>query len=64
MKVRKYKVDAEAVCSDCIPAAEYHPFKPGDPSVDTWAKKHVAEHPEHIVTIHETHDVAQKKGYL
>ena len=61
MKPSKYKVDTEAVCSDCIPAAEYRQIKEGDPTVDAWAKKHVLEHSGHIVTIHETHDVSLQK---
>ena len=49
---RKYLIQKEAVCSECVPAAEYA----GD-NVDAWAKRHARE-TGHIVTIHETHDVA------
>ena len=54
MKARKYLIEKEAVCSDCEPHREYA----GPDSVDEWAKLHVYANPTHIVTIHETHDVA------
>lgn len=57
-KVRKYKVNSEAVCSECCPAREYSQMIGDKLTVDAWAKKHVREHPGHIVTIHETHDVS------
>lgn len=53
MKTAKYLVDKEAVCSECHPGREYC----GPDSVDGWARQH-AEETGHIVTIHETHDVA------
>lgn len=56
-KIRKYKVDAEAVCSDCIPEQGYRQMKVTDETVDVWAKRHVKE-TGHIVSIHELHDVA------
>jgi hypothetical protein len=53
VKAKKYLVDKEAVCTECIPAVEYC-----GPKIDAWAKRHAEENPGHIVTIHETHDVS------
>ena len=60
MKTTKYKVDTQAVCSHCLPAVEYS--GQSSETVDTWARRHVIEHPGHIVTIHETHDVSTAEG--
>ena len=52
---RKYLIDKEAVCSEC--QREYYQGKKSEERVDAWAKRHARE-TGHIVTIHETHDVA------